>query len=50
VALRRHRKRSTAREIVSAAGWLLLIGVAAAFGGEGGIDWATELAVGRDER
>jgi hypothetical protein len=40
MALRRRRRRPTAREIVSAAGRMVVIGVAAAFGGEAGIDWA----------
>jgi hypothetical protein len=46
VAVTRRRK---ARAVASAAGWLLVIGVAAAFGGRGGLDWAMGRAV-RDER
>jgi hypothetical protein len=42
--------RRKMRAVVSAAGWLLVIGVAAAFGGEAGVDWAMDLAGGRDER
>lgn len=39
--------RRKMRAVVSAAGWLLVIGLAAAFGGEAGIDWATERAAKR---
>jgi hypothetical protein len=41
--------RRKARAVISALGWALLIGAAAAFGGEGGIDFVMERAA-RDER
>lgn len=44
------RRLRTARAVLTAAGWLLAIGLAAVFGGRAGLDWAMELAGGRDER
>ena len=41
-------RRATA--VASAAGWLLVIGMAAAFGGRDGKDWAMEQAGARDGR
>jgi len=45
--MRRGRK---ALAVAEAIGWLLVITIAAAFGGPPGIAWALERAGGRDER
>ncbi len=43
-------RRKRARAAVSAAGWVLVLTVAAALGGPDGMDWAKRTAGARDER